>query len=139
MSAEAPRPSAQEQSPVRTFILPGLGFLAAAAFSLAVEALARKSVSDHGPLAMQILYWLLFGALTLLGAALVLVNSLWFLLTEALPWWLQRSDPERWQAWQDKLAARGGPPSLWYRFTFACYLLGGIAMLSPVARMFFGR
>ena len=137
MSAAAPSTNAQQPNPVRTFILPGLGFLAAAVFSLTVEAVARKGVSDHGPMAMQVVYWLLFGALTLLGAVLVLVNSLWFLLTEALPWWLRRYDPEQWQMWQDKLAARGGPASRWHLFTFGCYLIGGLAMLLPVARMLF--
>jgi len=138
MLAAAPPPSAQQPS-VRKSVLDGLGLLAAALLGLVVEAFAREGVSDHGTMAMQVVYGLLFGALTLLGAVLVLVNSLWFLLTEALPWWLRRYDPEQWQAWQDKLAARGGPPSRWYRFTFACYLLGGISMLVPVARMFFWR
>ena len=86
---------------------------------------------------MQIMYWLLFGALTILGAVLVLVNLLWFLLTVALPWWLRGFDPEQWKVWQEKLAAGGGPASRWYRFTFGCYLLSGLAMLVPAARMLF--
>jgi hypothetical protein len=111
----------------------GLLFLCAVACFLAVEAVTRKSAA--GPGLMQIVYWCLVVVQSLIGVVLVIVVGVWFLLSEMLPWWLRLFAPEQWRVWQNKLAARGGPASRFYLFTFGCYFFGGLAMLLPAARM----
>ena len=108
--------------------------LAVACF-LAVEAVTRSSETSQGPQLMRAVYWTMFVIVSFMGLGMVIVNGIWFLFAEALPWYLRHFAPDQWQVWQEKLAARGGPPSPWYRFTFGCYFLGGLAMLLPAARM----
>ena len=140
MSAASSPPSiSPPPKPARKFILDGLLFLVAVAGFLAVEAVTRKSATNQGPQIMQAVYWTMIVIVSLIGLGMVIVNGIWFLLSEALPWYLRHFAPDQWQVWQEKLAARGGPPSRWYRFTFGCYFLGGLAMLLPVGRMLLGR
>ena len=84
---------------------------------------------------MQAVYWTMVVIVSLLGIGMVLVSGIWFLFTEALPLYLRHFARDQWQVWQEKLAARGGPLSRWYRFTNGCYFFGGLAMLVPVARI----
>ncbi len=111
----------------------GLLFLVAVACFLAVEAVTRKSATSQGPQIMQVVYWGMVVIQSLIGLVMVIVIGIWFLFSAAIPWWLRHFAPDQWKVWQEKLAARGGPPSGWYRFTFGCYLLGGLAMLLPAA------
>jgi hypothetical protein len=137
MTTAAIPPGTQQPTPARVYIVRGLGFLAAALLSLAVESIASGSMSSHSLPVMQIIYWLLFAAQTFFGGLMTIVIPLWFLSSVVLPWYLERYDPEQWKLTQATIAARGGPPSAWHHFTFACYFIGGLAMLAPLAKALF--